>query len=130
MGIYFGNLTINGGVGSGNATGSLPYLTKVTLTASSWVDNQQMVTIKGILSDETQQVIEITPVFNESIMDEIANCNIYASSQGNNSITFFCDTAPTIDVEFYVKWQDITWVEDPTSTTINPSVMSVEGVEF
>ena len=109
-----------------------PRMTKITLTTSGWDTTTltQSVTIMGILEDETAQAIYINPVFNDTMTEEIGNCNVHASTQSENSIIFSCDSVPTIDVEFYVKWQDVTWDEDPTSITINPSVMSVEGVEF
>lgn len=130
---FAGNIRIGGtSYETGKEPGAKPNMTKVTLTASDWDTTTltQVATIKGIKADETAQAIYINPVFDDTIIEEIGNCNVYASTQGENSITFSCDTAPTIDVEFYVKWQDVAWIEDPTSTTINPSIMPVEGVEF
>ena len=90
-----------------------PYMTKVTLTTSGWDTTTltQIATIEGIKADETAQAIYINPVFDGTMINEIGSCNVYASAQGENSITFSCDSVPTIDVEFYVKWQDVIWIK-------------------
>lgn len=90
-----------------------PYMTKITLTTTDWDTTTltQVATIEGIKADETAQAIYINPVFDDTMIDEIGNCNVYASAQGENSITFSCDSIPTIDVEFYVKWQDVKWIK-------------------
>lgn len=90
-----------------------PYMTKVTLTTTGWDTTTltQVATIEGIKADETAQAIYINPVFDGTMIDEIGSCNVYASAQGENSITFSCDSVPTIDVEFYVKWQDVIWIK-------------------
>ena len=36
--------------------------------------------------------------------------NVFANEQIENGIVFKCDTVPTSNVEFYVKWEDITWI--------------------
>lgn len=107
-----------------------PYMTKITLTTSGWDPTTltQVATIEGIKADETAQAIYINPVFDDTMIDEIGNCNVYASAQGENSITFSCDSVPTINVEFYVKWQDVIWIEPPI---IEPSVINItsENIE-
>ena len=114
---FAGNIRIGGtSYETGEEPGAKPYMTKVILTPSDWdaTTLTQVTTIQGIKADETAQAIYINPIFNDAIIDEIGNCNVYASAQGENSITFSCDSVPTIDVEFYVKWQDITWIEPAT----------------
>ena len=64
--------------------------------------------------------------FIQNIMDKIASYNIYASSQENNTITFSCDSVPTIDVEFYVKWQDVIWIPNEITFTINGNSYTAE----
>lgn len=87
-----------------------PKMTIVTLTAIGWSNNTQTVTVNGILADETQQAIFINPVYNIANVETILNCNIYASAQGENSITFSADTTPTTDVQFNIKWEIANYV--------------------
>lgn len=110
---FAGNIRIGGtSYETGEEPGAKPYMTKVTLTTSGWDPTAltQVATIEGIKADETAQAIYINPVFDDTMIDEIGNCNVYASAQGENSITFSCDSIPTIDIEFYVKWQDVKWI--------------------
>ena len=88
----------------------LPKMTKIILLSSNWTGNSQTVTIEGISGDETAQAIYINPVNDATMIDIIANCNVRASTQGYNSITFVCDTIPTLNVEFYVKWEEINYI--------------------
>jgi hypothetical protein len=104
-------MLINFGASSGG--GSEVYMTKAILSSTNWdtATMTQTATINGLEADETKQAIYISPVINESIINEITNCNVYASNQINNGIVFKCETIPNIDIEFYVKWQNITWVK-------------------
>ena len=89
-----------------------PYMTKITLTTSGWdvTTLTQIATIEGIKADETAQAIYINPTNDATIIDMIANCNVRASAQGENSLTFSCDTVPSQDLEFYVKWEDVKYI--------------------
>ena len=112
MGVYFGDLIIGSGVKQeeNENIAIKPNMTKITLLSSAW-DNStltQTATVNGIIADETRQAIMITPVF--SSIEEIGNCNVFANEQIENGIVFKCDTVPTSNVEFYVKWEDITWI--------------------
>lgn len=88
----------------------LPKMAKITLSASGWSDSKQTVSIVGISSNENAQAIYINPVYNEEKIEIIANCNVYASGQGENSLTFSCDTVPSQDLEFYIKWEDVKYI--------------------
>lgn len=88
-----------------------PKVTVVTLLANQWDSNlTQSVTINGILADETQQAIFVNPVYINNNVDIVADCNIYASAQGDGFITFSCDEIPTEDVKFNVKWEKVNYI--------------------
>ena len=81
-----------------------PTMTRITLGANSWSsDNGQTVTVEGILADETAQMITVAPAPNSRAA--AVEAGMYCSAQGENALTFRCDTAPSADVEFVVSWQ-------------------------
>lgn len=123
---YAGNVYV-GGINSNSRINLSPYMTKVILTPSAWASNKQTATIEGISADETKQAIYINPVYGTENMDMIGNCNVYASEQVENGIVFSCDTVPTSNVEFYVKWQDVIWIEPARPSIINYSITTISN---
>lgn len=89
----------------------LPKMTKITLVSNGWYGNEQTVEVSGISSDEAKQAIYISPTGSADQLDVIANCNIRATAQGEGIITFVCDTTPSTNVEFYVKWEEINYID-------------------
>lgn len=71
-----------------------------TLAAANWVNNEQTVTVQGVLADETAQLIQ--PVPSASDITAYISNGIVAIAQGANSITFKCDTVPSSDIDIYV----------------------------
>lgn len=83
--------------------GKRPRSVSITLPASAWSSNQQTATVSGILADESKQKIEPIPATatagNQSAYYE---AGVMAVAQAENSLTFSCNTTPTIDLEVYV----------------------------
>lgn len=87
-----------------------PKVTLATLYASNWLNNTQVVMIEGISADESQQAIHVNPLNNTENLETIADCNIIAISQNENTLTFSCETVPTKDVQFYIEWEDVNYL--------------------
>ena len=73
----------------------------VTLAAASWVNNQQTVTVAGVLADEIKQLIIPNPA--SASRDAYEAAAVRAISQAANSITFDCQSpAPAADLTVYI----------------------------
>lgn len=73
----------------------------ITLAAASWSNNQQTVTVSGVLSDETAQLIQPVPASASRAAYEAAA--VRATAQAVDSITFDCQSpAPVADLTVYV----------------------------
>ena len=94
------------------------YATKITLFSDKW--NVETLTlevfIEGIKEDEKSQVIHVHSVPNNGLNTDIENCDITAISQIEDGIIFSCETIPYNDVEFYIEWYDVCWVENSIPT--------------
>ena len=84
-----------------------PVSTAVTLSASGWNSSSktQTVTVSGVLSDETKQLITPTP----AIASQTAyySAGIRCTNQAANSLTFTAKTIPTADLTVYVTIQEV-----------------------
>jgi hypothetical protein len=72
----------------------------ITLPASDWVDNQQVVVCDGVSADEAKQNITISPALeNESLyQDSRVTCIGFAENQ----LTFAAESIPAEDLTVYV----------------------------
>lgn len=79
-----------------------PQSTLVILNASDWdsTNKTQTVTVEGILANEDNQLIVPTP--KSTSATDYVTAGIYASGQGVDSLTFTCETIPTVDLQVYV----------------------------
>lgn len=86
---------------------SIPKSKRIKLSASGWDTNAktQTIAVDGVLADEDSQLITITPK-SVSIID-YANAGVYASSQAADSLTFTCNTIPTVDLQIYVTIETV-----------------------
>ena len=66
-----------------------------TLAAASWSDNVQTVTVQGVTASN---VIIATAGTDDTSHAAWSNCDIRATAQGSNSLTFKCRTVPSTDV--------------------------------
>lgn len=105
----------------------------VTLTASGWSNNQQTVTVNGISSDESTQVIQPAPA--NSIRAVYYSNGVEAIEQSTNSLTFECVTVPEVDLTVYVAIIDIkpssneqSIVLTASSWSNNQQTVTVNGV--
>ena len=63
-----------------------------TLAANGWADNAQTVTVQGVTSSN---VVIATAGVDDTSHTAWSNCDIRATAQGTNSLTFKCRTVPT-----------------------------------
>ncbi len=107
-----------------------PKTTKITLYANNWVNNTQTAVIPGIIAEESEQAIWIHPVYNEINIEAINEHKVIGLAQGKNCITFGCETAPSVDVQFYIKWQNIDFINHSSGESIDEIIVSAEGIGF
>lgn len=80
------------------------YSTKVTLLANAWSDGFQIVSCRGVLADEDQQLVVVRPY--AVATPEYVDCGIACTAQGNNQLTFRCKEVPENDLDVYVMLQE------------------------
>ena len=78
-----------------------PTVTLVTLKSTGWTNKTQTVTVAGISSDEAaQRIIPIAHADSRSAYNE-AGCT--GIGQGEGSLTFECETVPSVDLKVWVE---------------------------
>ena len=97
----------------GYLIGSCPQAIPVTLTVAGWdsTAKTQTVAVPGIVSDELKQKIEPNP--SNASSAEYFDCNVRATAQAADSLTFTCDEIPTAALTVYVL---ITAIAETTGT--------------
>ena len=83
-----------------------PKAHKVTLTVAGWADNQQTVTLTGVLADEDSQFILPTPAAASRTMYN--DCDVQCIAQAADSLTFSCAEVPTDALSVYILLMDVT----------------------
>lgn len=85
----------------------MPVSTAVTLSASGWNSSSktQTVTVPGVLTDETKQLITPTPAI--ASQTDYYNAGIRCTNQAADSLTFTAETVPTEDLTIYVTIQEV-----------------------
>lgn len=78
-------------------------LTSVTITllASGWVEDIQVVSVPGILADVTKQAIWPAPLSESE--DNYFKFGIRAVSQATDSLTFKCSSTPDSDIQVLIQ---------------------------
>lgn len=83
-------------------------LRTVTLGMSNWIGAEapytQAVTVQGVLADETAQAVHISPASGYGKVYGAAG--VECTAQGNNSLTFSCETAPQSDIVLNIAIQE------------------------
>lgn len=74
---------------------------QITLVAANWSNNAQTVTVPGVSATETEQLIQPVPA-SPSSRAEYESCQVKATAQAANSLTFECGAVPTNDLTVYV----------------------------
>lgn len=77
----------------------------ITLTTSGWSSNTQTVTVSGVSASETAQLITPTPAI--ASQSAYYEAGIMCTGQAANSLTFTCQTVPTINLTVYVVIQPL-----------------------
>ena len=86
-------------------TAARPTVTLVTLKSTGWTNKTQTVTVAGISSDEAaQRIIPIAHSDSRSAYNE-AGCK--GVGQGEGSLTFECETVPSVDLKVWVTWESV-----------------------
>lgn len=88
-----------------------PTVTLVTLKSTSWTNKTQTVAVAGISSDEAvQRIIPIAHADSRSAYNE-AGCR--GVGQGVNSLTFECETVPSVDLKVWVEVKSVVNITPP-----------------
>lgn len=106
-----------------------PTVTLVTLKSTGWTNKTQTVFVAGISSDEAaQRIIPIAHADSRSAYNE-AGCK--GIGQGEGSLTFECETVPSVDLKVWVEVKSVvdktpppvieTWVLNETLPTPDSS---------
>lgn len=83
----------------------IPTLHSVTLNSASWVEGVQVVAVEGVLADETAQKITVAPA---SVSRAAYNeAGIQCTAQGNGTLTFTADEAPSASLTVYVTIEGV-----------------------
>lgn len=110
-------------------TAARPAVTLVTLKSTGWTNKTQTVTVAGISSDEAaQRIIPIAHADSRSAYNE-AGCK--GIGQGEGSLTFECETVPSVDLKVWVEVKGVvdktpppiteTWILNETLPTPDSS---------
>ena len=75
-----------------------PKPTTVILVSSSWSSNQQTVTASGATSDTAKTIIMVSPEPSTDNYNAYNENTIRCISQADDTLTFQCESVPTIDV--------------------------------
>lgn len=69
---------------------------KVTLPANGWKNNQQTVSVPGVLADEDEcdVIVSAAKASRTAYNDAV----VYCSAQGDDQLTFACDETPSADI--------------------------------
>ena len=92
------------------AVAEVPQATKITLTVAGWdsTAKTQSVTVTGVSSNATKQEIRVMPV-NAALDSPYITAGVQCIAQAANSLTFGCETIPTVDIEVYVVMQGVSY---------------------
>lgn len=83
----------------------IPTLHSVTLNSASWIEGVQVVAVEGVLADETAQKITVAPA---SVSRATYNeAGIQCTAQGNGTLTFTADEAPSASLTVYVTIEEV-----------------------
>lgn len=82
-----------------------PTCVQAIVTTSGWSNNSQTVTVPGVLADSSKQAITVTPS-TKIDMNNASSAGVWCASQGENSLTFTCDSVPTSNISFNIKIQE------------------------
>ena len=79
-----------------------PKAVPITLSSSGWDSSTktQTVTVNGVSSDETTQLITSTPAL--ASQTAYYNAGVICTAQAENSLTFTCENIPTVNLSAYV----------------------------
>ncbi len=103
-------------------TAARPTVTLVTLKSTGWTNKTQTVTVAGISSDEAaQRIIPIAHVDSRSAYNE-AGCK--GIGQGVDSLTFECETVPSVDLKVWVTWESVV-DKTPVPLAVKGNILSM-----
>lgn len=75
-----------------------PKAMTVTLTSSGWGSNRQTVSAPGVTSDTTKTVVVISPEPSSENFNAYVENSVRCITQGNSTLTFQCESVPTINI--------------------------------
>lgn len=82
-----------------------PVLRTATLTTSGWGSNTQTVTVNGVSADSASQSVDVVPA-DKASATAWGDAGVWCTAQGNNSLTFTCESVPTANITLNIKLQE------------------------
>ena len=96
------------------ANSAIHNLTTATLLVENWDEETltQTVTIDGILSDATRQVVNVKPYETSSNLIAKIDDNITAIALSENALTFTVASLPSSEMKFFVEYYPVNYIEE------------------
>ena len=97
----------------------------VTLKASGWDSSAktQTVTVNGVTADEAScMIIAMPAVANQSAYND---AGVNPTTQAANSVTFGCDSVPSVDLKVWVTWESVV-DKTPVPLVVKGNILSMD----
>lgn len=97
----------------------------VTLKASGWDSSAktQTVTVNGVTADEAScMIIAMPAVANQSAYND---AGVNPTTQAANSVTFGCDSVPSVDLKVWVTWESVV-DKTPVPLAVKGNILSMD----
>lgn len=97
----------------------------VTLKASGWDSSAktQTVTVNGVTADEAScMIIAMPAVANQSAYND---AGVNPTTQAANSVTFGCDSVPSVDLKVWVTWESVV-DKTPVLLAVKGNILSMD----
>lgn len=73
----------------------------VTLPNTGWSNSKRTISVEGVLGDATKQLVVPCPQ-NETAIDAWYEAGVKIVSQSTDSLTFKCDSTPSVSIPLYI----------------------------
>ena len=97
----------------------------VTLKAYGWDSSAktQTVTVNGVTADEAScMIIAMPAVANQSAYND---AGVNPTTQAANSVTFGCDSVPSVDLKVWVTWESVV-DKTPVPLAVKGNILSMD----
>lgn len=105
---------------------SRPTVTLVTLKSTGWdsTAKTQTVTVAGISANESAQ--RIIPIAHSNSRSAYNEAGCIGVGQGEGSLTFECETVPSVDLKVWVEVKNVKDVTPPPPLAVKGDILSMD----